>query len=123
MTLDWRPDRRRSPRVDLLADLQGHVVTLDDRVLVRQISEGGLTIETTAPLSLRQYHDFRLSVGMRSAVVRARVLHNRVQVRGDLVAYVAGLEFVDLSDDARAALAMILEMAQAEGDDPGDTIG
>ena len=38
-----------APRVDLLAELQGHVVTLDERVQVRQVSLGGMTVETTRP--------------------------------------------------------------------------
>lgn len=110
-TLDWRPDRRRSARVDLLAELQGHVITLDESIVVRQLSDGGLTIETTAPLSPHVDHDFRLAVDGRSAIVHARLRHSRVQVTGDAVAYVAGLEFLDPSDEARAIVGAILERA------------
>lgn len=120
-TIDWRPDRRRSARVDLLADLQGHVVTLDEAILVRQISDGGLTIETTAPLSPHVAHDFRLSIDGRSAIVRARVRHSRVRVTGDAVAYVSGLAFLDPSPEARALVAAIVERAAAPAE-PGDTI-
>lgn len=120
-TMDWRPDRRRSARVDLLAELQGHVVTLDDTVVVRQLSDGGLTIETTAPLSPHVAHDFRLTVDDRSAIVHARVRHSRVQVSGDTVAYLSGLEFVDPSDQARAIVAAILDRAGGPAQ-PGDTI-
>jgi hypothetical protein len=120
-TMDWRPDRRRSTRVDLLADLQGHVITLDEAVVVRQISDGGLTIETTAPLSPHLAHDFRLTVDGRSAIVHARVRHSRVKVAGDAVAYLSGLEFVDLSEDGRALVAAILDRAGG-APQPGDTI-
>lgn len=120
-TMDWRPDRRRSTRVDLLAELQGHVITLDDTVVVRQISDGGLTIETTAPLSPHVAHDFRLTVDGRSAIVHARVRHSRVQVAGDAVAYLSGLEFVDLSEDGRVLVAAILDRAGG-APQPGDTI-
>ena len=120
-TMDWRPDRRRSARVDLLAELQGHVVTLDETIVVRQLSDGGLTIETTAPLSPHVMHDFRLSVDGRSAIVHARVRHSRVQVTGDTVAYLAGLEFVEPSAEARALVAAILDRAGPTAQ-PGDTI-
>lgn len=111
-TLDWGPERRRSGRVDLLAELDGHVVTLDESIRVTQLSEGGLTIETTAPLSPRLIHDFRLSVGDRSVIVRARVRHSRVLVRGDVVSYVAGLGFEGPSDEAREVIGSILGLAQ-----------
>ena len=104
-SFDWEPDRRRSARVDLLAELQGHVLTLDETVLVRQVSEGGLTIETSAPLSPRLTHEFRLCLGDRVALVHARVRHSRVQLAGDAVTYVSGLEFVDPSPEALALLA------------------
>lgn len=119
-TLDWRPDRRRSPRVDLLADLQGHLVTLDERVEVRQVSAGGLTVAMNAPLSPHLTHDFRLTFDGRTAVVRAELRHARVEVTNDEVAYVSGLQFVDLSEDARALVAAILERAGAG--DAGDNI-
>ncbi len=112
-TLDWGRERRRFARVDLLADLQGHVVTLDDAVVVRQISDGGATIETTAPLSPHVDHDFRLGVDGRSAIVHARVRHSRVRIVGDTVAYVAGIEFLDPDEEARAIIGAILQRAAA----------
>lgn len=120
-TMDWRPDRRRSARVDLLAELEGHLVTLDETVVVRQISAGGLTIEMTAPLSPHVTHDLRLTFEGRTAILRAHVRHSRVQVTGDSVAYVSGLEFVDVGDDARALIQAIRERAGGTAE-AGDTI-
>jgi hypothetical protein len=105
-TPEDRPERRRDVRIDLLADLHGHLVTLDEQVQVRQISLGGMTVETTAPLSPRLDHDFRLSIGDEAVTVRARVVHSRVAVRGDAVAFLTGLQFVD---PTAAALSMIRE--------------
>lgn len=115
---EWLPDRRRSPRVDLLADVQGHVVTLDERVTIRQISHGGMTVETTAPLSPRIVHDFRLSAGDRSAVVKGRVVHSRVRIDRDVVTYLAGVQFVDLAPEASALVDGFLERFPA-GDAEG----
>jgi hypothetical protein len=102
-------DRRRSPRIDLLADLHGHLVTLDERVLVRQIGTGGMIVETTAPLSPRTEHDFRLTVGSTAFTVKARVVHGRVSVDGDSVSYVTGLEFVALPPESLAAIGELVE--------------
>lgn len=99
-SFEWRPDRRRVARVDLLADLEGHLVTLDERVQVKQISLAGMTVETSAPLSPRVDHEFRLAIGTHSVLVRAHVVHSRVAVRDDIVSYLAGVEFVDPSPDA-----------------------
>ena len=109
---DWGPDRRRSARVDLLADLQGHVVTLDEAVQVKQVSHGGLTVETTAPLSPRVTHEFRVTIGDRTALVKARVAHSRVQLQGDTVSYQSGLEFVEPAPEAEAILREIVDLAQ-----------
>lgn len=110
--IDWARDRRRSARVDLLAELQGHVVTLDESIVVTQVSQGGLTIETTAPLSPKLTHEFRVTCGTRTSLVRARVAHSHVQMHGDNVSYQSGLVFVEPSHEAVEILQEILELAQ-----------
>lgn len=107
--LDWVPDRRRTVRVDLLADLEGHLVTLDERVQVKQISLAGMTVETSAPLSPRVDHEFRLAIGTHAVHVRARVVHSRVAVRGDTVSYLAGVEFIDAAPDALAVVREFID--------------
>ncbi len=107
-TIDWMPDRRRSARVELLAELQGQLLALDEDVLVRQVGLGGLQLETSAPLSLREEHDLRIAFGDRSVVVRARVLHSRVSIKSDQVTYLSGVEFVALSPEALALMTDLL---------------
>jgi len=106
---DWVPERRRVARVDLLADLQGHLVTLDERIQVRQISPAGMTVETSAPLSPRVDHEFRLAIGSHSVHVRARVVHSRVTVRDDTVSYLAGVEFIDPAPEALAVVREFID--------------
>jgi hypothetical protein len=101
-------DRRRSPRVDLLADLHGHLVTLDERVLVKQIGKGGMTVETTAPLSPKVEHDFRLTVGSQTVTVKTRVVHSRLSILEDSVTYLAGLEFLAPSAESLAVIGELL---------------
>jgi hypothetical protein len=106
-------DRRRSPRIDLLAELHGHVVTLDERVQVTQMSPGGMTVETSAPLSTRLPHDFRISFGPSAITVRGQVVHNRVVVQGDGLRYVAGIRFAELPPEAARGIQAIIESACA----------
>ena len=58
--IDWIPDRRRAVRVELLTQLQGQLLALDEEVRIRQVSLGGLQLESSAPLSLREVHDLRI---------------------------------------------------------------
>lgn len=102
-------ERRRAPRVDLLATLQGHVVTLDERIQVRQLSAGGMIVETNRPISTRLAHDFRITLGDTTLTVHARVIHSRVLVQNDTVSYVAGVEFVNPSPDTCLAIDAILD--------------
>jgi hypothetical protein len=106
-------ERRHTPRVDLLADLHGHIVTLDEQVRVRQLSLGGLTVETTAPLSPRLVHDFRISFGNASTTVHGRVIHSRVVIDGDTVSYVAGIQFVDPGADALDLIRLVIDQTHA----------
>jgi hypothetical protein len=112
-TLEWMPDRRRTPRVDLLAEVEGHLVNLDERVKVRQLSLGGMTVETTAPLSTGVDHDFRVSLGDEAVTLRARVVHARVVVDGDAVAYIAGLQFVDPTPHLLEVIRTFLDSIRA----------
>ena len=106
---EWLPERRRDRRVDLLADLEGHLITLDEKVQVTQISLGGMTIETSAPLSPRVDHEFRLAIGDRAVHVRAHVVHSRVAVRGDSVSYLAGVQFLDPPPEAQSVIREFIQ--------------
>lgn len=112
---DWHPERRGEVRVDLLAELEGHIVTLDEQVQVRQLSLGGMLVETTAPLSPRVDHDFRLSLGERSLTVRARVVHSRVAIERDAVTYLSGVQFADPTSESLASLRSFIDMGDAAG--------
>lgn len=113
MSATHDPERRRTPRLDLLADCLGHLVTLDEPVHVRQIGEGGMTVATAVPISPTVEHEFRFTLGERAVHIRTRVVHSRVQVRDDVVTYLTGVEFLDPSPDVRAVLADFIRTAQA----------
>ena len=56
-------ERRRSTRIEILGRLHGRVVSLDVPVRVREISLGGMAIETAVSFAEGAVHDFRLRLG------------------------------------------------------------
>jgi hypothetical protein len=66
---------------------------------VNQISRGGMQVETAFPLHLDSLHDFRLTLGERSIVIKGRVVHSRISdVDQDVVVYRSGIEFIEPPD-------------------------
>ena len=84
---------------------------------ILDISVGGAQIETAFALQLDSLHDFRLSLGDRSVVVKGRVAHCHIGELTDVAAYYrTGIEFVDLSDHARNAITdFVLAMKYSRG--------
>ena len=120
-TYEWNAgrERRLAPRLDLLIELKGSLVALDEAAAVQQLSLRGMTVQTTIPLSPNVTHDFRLNLEDRTLDVRTRVVHSRMAVEGDEVSYISGLAFVDLTPAAEAALdALVTSLEAAEGSDP-----
>jgi len=93
-------ERRRSPRVAILGRVHGHVATLDVKVTVRDMSLGGLSMETAFAFPVGAVHEFRLLLGDGASVeLRGRVVHSSEATTpaGGRV-YVTGVQFID--DDA-----------------------
>jgi hypothetical protein len=90
-------ERRRSPRIEILDRLQGHIVARDAPVTVRNIGLGGMSIEAPAPFAAGSAHEFSLTIGDGSAVLlRGRVLYSRETSRPDgSPVYVTGIVFID----------------------------
>ena len=77
--------------------LHGHTVAFDVPVLVREISLGGMAVETDIPLGDGAVHEFLLTLGDGSTVeLTGRVMHCRqVADLGEPERYVSGVQFVD----------------------------
>lgn len=91
-------------RLDLTHDLRGEVSILQP-ISVTQVSKGGIRIETTFPLHLDSLHDFRLTLGDISVVVKGRIVHCRItDVEQEGVTYRAGVEFIEPSEHAQGAI-------------------
>lgn len=106
--------RRAHERLDLPDPVSGEV-KIYHSMAIRQLSGGGALIEIGVPLQLDSLHDFRLSLGDRSVVVKARVVHSHISTVGsDRVSYHTGIEFVDLSEPITKVLAAFIETLRAQ---------
>ena len=90
-------DRRRSPRIEILGRLHGHSISLDVPVSVREISLGGMALETAFPFPVGVVHEFQLTLGDGSQVqLNGRVMHSRdASTPGGQPAFLTGIQFVD----------------------------
>ena len=102
-------DKRDTERLQILGDLQGEVMVFQP-MSIKQISRGGAQVETGFPLQLDSLHDFRLTLGDRSLVVKGRVVHCSItDVEQELVLYLAGIEFIEPSERVAAAISDFIE--------------
>jgi hypothetical protein len=97
-------DRRRSPRIEILGRVRGHIVSLDAPVVVREMSLGGMAMETSFPFDVGSLHEFRLELGDGSWVMlQGQVRHCRnIAAPGVVPLYVTGIQFVDQTPPAGA---------------------
>ncbi len=107
-------DKRDTERVPILGELQGDMMVFQP-MLVRDISKGGVTVETRFPLHIDSLHDVRLTLGDKSVILKGRVAHSRIsEVDQDIVTYRSGLEFVEPSPAAVGAIAEFLDAVKAD---------
>src|SRR5471030_420380 len=98
-------DKRDTERLQILGELHGEVMVFQP-MAIKEISRGGAQIETGFPLHLDSLHEFRLTLGDRSLVVKGRVVHCQItDVEQELVLYRAGIEFIDLSERVSAVIS------------------
>ncbi len=105
-------DKRDNTRVEILGELRGEVKIFQPMV-VKEISRGGAQVETEFPLQLDSLHEFRLTLGERSVVIKGRVAHCSItEVEHELVLYRSGIEFVEPPDRVRSAIHEFLDAIQ-----------
>src|ERR1700704_3510856 len=91
-------DKRDTERIETLGELLGEVMVYEP-MAIKEISRGGAQIETGFPLHLDSLHDFKLTLGDRSVILKGRVVHCSItDVEEGLVLYRSGLEFIEPSD-------------------------
>jgi hypothetical protein len=102
-------DSRDTERIEILGELHGEVMVFQPTT-IREISRGGAQLETSFPLHLDSLHEFRLSLGDRSVVVKGRVAHCSISdMDQEVVTYRSGIEFVELSDRVFEVIADFID--------------
>ncbi len=102
--------KRDSERIELAGGLGGEVMVFQT-MRIGQISKGGMQVETGFPLHLDSLHDFRLTLGDRSIVVKGRVVHSHISdVDQDVVTYRSGIEFVEPSEPVAEVISEFIEL-------------
>ena len=108
-------NKRDSQRIELLGTLRGEVMVFQ-HTAVHQISKGGMQVETSFPLQLDSLHDFRLTLGDRSIVVKGRVAHSRVsEFDQEGVTYRTGIEFIEPSKPVAKVISEFVDELKPEG--------
>jgi hypothetical protein len=98
-------DKRDTERIEILGELGGEVMVFQP-MAIREISRGGAQVETGFPLQLDSLHDFRLTLGDRSIVIKGRVAHCSISdVDQEVVLYRSGIEFIEPPDRVATVIA------------------
>jgi len=107
-------NKRDSERIELAGALHGEVMVFQPTV-IRQISKGGMQVETAFPLPIDSLHDFRLTIDERSIVVKGRVVHSRISdVDQELVMYRSGIEFIEPSERVASVISGFIELLRQQ---------
>ena len=102
-------EKRDTERIQILGDLRGEVMVFQP-MAIKDISRGGAQVETSFPLHLDSLHDFRLTLGDRSIVVKGRVSYCSISdVEHEGVLYRSGIEFIEPSERVTAVVGDFID--------------
>ena len=102
-------NKRDTERVAVPSPLYGEVKVYQPMSIL-DVSRGGAQIETPFALQLDSLHDFRISLAQHSVVVKGRIAHCHIgDLKEGVVLYRTGVEFVEVSDHAQAAIDTFVE--------------
>jgi hypothetical protein len=104
--------QRDGERIQILGELHGEVMIFQPLV-IKEIGRGGAQVETGFPLHVDSLHEFRLTLGDRSVVVKGRVAHCSISdVDQETVHYRSGIEFVEPSERVFGAIDAFITAIQ-----------
>jgi hypothetical protein len=102
-------DKRDTERIEILGELRGEVMVFQP-MAIKEISRGGAQVETGFPLQLDSLHDFRLTLGDRSIVIKGRVAHCSISdVDQEIVLYRSGIQFIEPPERVAAVIAGFID--------------
>ena len=106
-------NQREGERLEILGDLRGEVMVFQ-HMAIKEISRGGAQIETGFPFQLDSLHDFRLTLGDRSLVVKGRVVHcSIIDVAQEQVRYRTGVQFIEPSERVVTAVTEFIDAVES----------
>jgi hypothetical protein len=106
-------DKRDTERLQILGELHGEVMVFQP-MTIKEISNGGAQVESGFPLQLDSIHEFRLTLGDRSVVLKGRVVHCSISdVDQEVVLYKSGVEFIEPSDRVGAVIVGFIDAVLA----------
>ena len=106
-------NKRDTERLEIIGELRGEVMVFQP-MAIKEISPGGAQVETGFPLQLDSLHEFRLTLGDRSVVVKGRVVHCSISdVDQDVVLYKSGVEFVEPSERIASVVTSFIDAVRA----------
>jgi hypothetical protein len=102
-------NKRDTERVEILGELRGEVMVFQP-MGIKEISRGGAQVETGFPLQLDSLHDFRLTLGDLSIVIKGRVAHCSISdVDQEVVLYRSGIEFIEPPDRVATVISDFID--------------
>jgi hypothetical protein len=106
--------KREAERLSILGGLHAEIMMFQP-MFVNEISRTGVAVESHFPLQIDSLHDVRLTLGDKSIVLKARVVHSHISDVDQVnVVYRTGLEFVEPSKHVSAAIAEFLEASKTK---------
>ena len=119
-TVNMTGEKRDRTRVPLGGQVRGEVMVFQPMTIL-DLSVGGAQIETAFALQLDSLHDFRLTLGDRSIVVKGRIAHCHIGELTDVSAlYRTGVQFVAMSEHAKSAIVDFV--AASRNEDAGQVV-
>ena len=101
--------KREAERVHIPGQIKGEVTVYEPRAIL-DLSDRGALVETTFALHVDSLHEFRLSLGERSVIVKGRIVHCHIgELQEGTVLYRSGIEFVEPSEHALTAIHAFVE--------------
>jgi hypothetical protein len=105
--------KREGERLQILGDLHGEVMVFQP-MAIKELSPRGAQVETGFPLQLDSLHEFRLTLGNRSLVVKGRVVHCSISdIDQEIVIYKSGVEFVEPSERFVSVISSFIDAVRA----------
>ena len=110
--------QRGAERVNIPGQVKGEV-TVYEPMTILDLSDRGALVETRFPLHIDSLHEFRLSLGTRSVVVKGRIAHCQIgEVQEGTVFYRSGIEFVELREHTNSAIHAFVEAQKFAAETP-----